>query len=99
MWEKQTLPQRLHLCVVSGVLELMRFFLQALFSTSVFTSFSSPDVQSAFPPLADGCKVLPGLHVVVLHLHHVNGVIHCVRGHSHLLWSLVQLHCAKGFLV
>ena len=31
-----------HLCVVAGLLELLRSFLQALFPTSTFTSFSSP---------------------------------------------------------
>ena len=30
MWEKQFLPQKSHLCVVSGLLELLRSFLRAL---------------------------------------------------------------------
>ena len=30
MWEKRSQPQKSHLCVVSGLLELLRSFLQAL---------------------------------------------------------------------
>ena len=51
------------LCVVSGLLELLHSFLRALFPTSAFISFSSPDLRcwfSASPPHAVGCKVLPG---------------------------------------
>ena len=54
MWEKQSLPQKSHLFVVSGLLELLRSFLQALFPTSAFTSFSSPVLRC-------WCRVL--LHI------------------------------------
>ena len=42
MWEKQSLPQKSHLCVVSGLLELLCSFLRALLPVSAFTSFFSP---------------------------------------------------------
>ena len=45
VWEKQSLPQKSHLCVVSGQLELLRSFLGTLFPTSGFTSFLSPDLR------------------------------------------------------
>ena len=63
MWEKQCLPQKSPLCVVSGLLELLHSFLQAL-PASASTSFSSHDLRcwfSASPHHAIGCKVLPGL--------------------------------------
>ena len=48
MWEKQSLPQKSHLCVVSCRLELLHSFLQALLSTSAFTSFFSPVLRCWF---------------------------------------------------
>ena len=73
MWEKQSLPQKSHLCVVSGLLELLRSFLQALFPTSAFTSFSFPDLKCWFRVLLhimrSAAKVLPGLGVDVKCFH------------------------------
>ena len=58
--------------MVSGLLELLRSFLQALLRTSAFTS-SFPClevlVQSASPHHAVGCKVLPVLGVDVKYFH------------------------------
>ena len=42
MRERQTLPQRSHLCVVSGLLELLPSFLHIPLSSAAFISFSSP---------------------------------------------------------
>ena len=71
MWEKQCLPQKPHLFVVSGLLELVRPFPPALFPTFAFISFSSLEmlVQSASPHHAVGRKVLPGLGVDVKCFH------------------------------
>ena len=66
MWEKQSLPQKSHLCVVPGLLELLRSFPRALLSASAFTSLL---VQGASPHHAIGCKVLPGIGVGVKCFH------------------------------
>ena len=75
MQEKQSLPQKSHLCVVSGLLELLRSFQLALFSTSICIHMQllfpclEVLVQSASPHHADGYKVLPGLGVDVKCFH------------------------------
>ena len=73
MWEKQCLPQKSHLCVVSGLLELLRSFLRALLPASAFTSFFFPClevlVQGASPHHEIRCKVLPGIGVNVKCFH------------------------------
>ena len=42
------LLQKSHLCMVSGLLELLRSFLQALLPTSAFTSLFSPVIQLTY---------------------------------------------------
>ena len=55
MWEKQSLPQKSHLCVVSGLLELLRSFLRALLPASAFST-SCGRLQG--PPRSRcGCQV------------------------------------------
>ena len=74
MWEKQSLPRKSHLFVISGLLGLLRFFLRALLPASAFTSFFPPVlievlVQGASPHHAVGCKVLSGIGVDVKCFH------------------------------
>ena len=63
-----------HLCVVSSLWELLRSFLRTIFPTSVFTSFSSPDLRCWFRVLLhlmrsaarssqDSVLMLSALHV------------------------------------
>ena len=60
-------------CVVSGLFELLRSFLRALFVYLSVHQLLFPClevlVQSASPPHAVGCKVLPGLSVDVEFFH------------------------------
>ena len=66
------MPQKSHLCVVSGLLELLRSFLQALLLL-LHPPASLPClevlVQSASPHHAVGCKALQGLSVDVKCFH------------------------------
>ena len=49
--QKKKKKKKSHLCVVSGLLELLCSFLRALLPTSVFNSFSSPDLRCWFRAL------------------------------------------------
>ena len=66
MRERQTLPQRSPLCVVSGLLKMLRSFL----SSAAYNSFSSPVfIDGTSPPRSVSCKPPPGCCIDVERLH------------------------------
>ena len=73
MWEKQSLPQKSHLCVVSGLLGVVALLSAGPFSYfcihQLLFPFLEVLVQSASPHRAFSYKVLPGLGVAVKRFH------------------------------